>query len=413
MHKDVISKHKLSIILLLLFSFSIPLHQKFSTLILVAFVAVALFNFKTVAFKSNLMILAVLYFIYVLFDVINYGALNFSLLEMKASLLAFPIIFSFIPYNQSDIKKACKGFVLGCFIALSICYIYACYQSVSFADGALSFSPFVSGVSNELFLSSVREGHYFFGSHFSIFHQTVYFALYLNIALILLLHFRFFSKMTRIFLIILFCIAIFQISNRINLFIALFSFTAYLFFAVKNSVFKWLFVASVLVVGLGIIITNPRIKQVYEQLATNKTNVNRESDDSLGARLLIWDASLDLIGEHLISGVGVTKSYEELKNVYKTKRYVIPYRHRLNAHNQFLQITIECGIIGLILLLTQFIYIPFIKKRLNFLTVAVLFVFLVNFLFESMLNRYSGIVCYSFFFCLLLLNGTAIQKREI
>ena len=412
MYKNLISVTNLPVILIFLFSFSIPFHQKFSTLILVTFFAITLFYFKTAVFRRELMVLALLYLLYILFDVLNSGDFHFKVFEMKASLLVFPFIFSLANYNTTVIRNVFKSFVIGCFAAAIICYSYACYQSIHFVEGGLSFSPFVSGSSSDtLFLSSIREGNYFFGSHFSIFHQTVYFAMYLNIAVILLLCFDFFSKKIRILLTVFFAIAIFQISNRINLIVLPFSFIFYVLFFTRNKVFKGIFVFLVVAIGSGLIITNPRFSNVYKQLQNHQINLDRESHDSLGTRLLVWDASLELIAGHFLTGVGITNSKESLKSSYKSKRYVIPYRYELNAHNQFLQIAIECGILGLIILVVQLVYNPL--RWFNFLTVGIAFIFVVNFLFESMLSRYSGIVCYAFFYCLLSSGNLSVGKREL
>lgn len=396
---------------LIFFSFVLPLHQKLSTIALVVFIAFSLFYFRKFVFNKTFIILAILYPVYILFDILNSGDFNFKIVEMKASLIAFPLIFSAIKYNNSDLKKACKGFVLGCFVALLICYAYAFYQSAAYTDGVFSFRPALSNTNPDtLLLSSAREGNYFFGSHFSLFHQTVYFAMYLNIALILLMYFGFFSATARIFLLIFFSLGIFQVSNRINLLILVLSLTFYLFYSIKNKTSRWVLAGCALIIGVGILTFNPRVRHVYEQLTTHRAEWNRESNSSLGTRLLVWDASLELIAKNWVTGVGIAKAYEELKSIYKQKRYVVPYRHRLNAHNEFLQIAIECGIAGLLLLIAQLLYLPFAKKRLVFLVAGILFVFGANFLFESVLNRYSGLVCYSFFYCLMLLYN--LKKEE-
>jgi O-antigen ligase len=134
---------------------------------------------------------------------------------------------------------------------------------------------------------------------------------------------------------------------------------------------------------------------------SNGLVLDRESETSTGVRLLVWDASLNLIESNFVLGVGSDNAYERLKKVYKQKRYVQPFRKRLNAHNQFFQIIIECGVFGLLILLVPIgILLSGFKKQ--GIVNAFVLIIVVNFLFEVVLNRYSGIMGYTFFCCLFI-----------
>jgi O-antigen ligase len=78
-----------------------------------------------------------------------------------------------------------------------------------------------------------------------------------------------------------------------------------------------------------------------------------------------------------------------------------------NPHNQFLQIAAEIGLFGLLFFLSiLFFVVRFAMQRKDELLVFLVFSLIVNCLFESMLQRQSGIVFYIMMICALL---TAIQ----
>ena len=83
---------------------------------------------------------------------------------------------------------------------------------------------------------------------------------------------------------------------------------------------------------------------------------------------------------------------------YKKENITAAYKQKLNAHNQYLQTALSIGFFGLIVLLIS-LFLPFVDsfKNGNFLLIIFLLIISFNFLFESMLERQSGVVFYAFF----------------
>ena len=74
---------------------------------------------------------------------------------------------------------------------------------------------------------------------------------------------------------------------------------------------------------------------------------------------------------------------------------------QLNPHNQFLQTGVEIGIIGLLVLISIIAYgFYFAIKKRNWLLLILVVNLAFNCLFESMLQRQSGIVFYTFWMCI-------------
>lgn len=120
-------------------------------------------------------------------------------------------------------------------------------------------------------------------------------------------------------------------------------------------------------------------------------------------RLVMWLVSIEQIKEHPF-GAGTGNVDDVLGARLKELGRSQLAKKNLNPHNQYLQTTVEVGFIGLILLLSLIILvlIAAVKNR-NWLLLLVISSLAFNSLFESMLQRQSGIVFYTFWICILLL----------
>lgn len=84
-----------------------------------------------------------------------------------------------------------------------------------------------------------------------------------------------------------------------------------------------------------------------------------------------------------------------------------------NPHNQFLQTAVEIGVIGLLLLVTLFGFtLRFAWRHRNYALLIMTAALVFNSLFESMLQRQSGIVFFSFWICLLIVVSTSKPTNE-
>lgn len=391
---------KYSVYVLFCFTFCIALPQKLSTFILILLISLSIFNFKNLKLNKPIILLIALYIVYSFFEILH-APIDLSILEKKASLIALPIIFMANNYSQENIKKAFIYFVYGVIVACLICYSNALVSSISFVDG-FSFNTKLITTENNSFLdSSMYGGNHFFGDDFSLFHQSIYFALQINLAVVVILFTDFIKLKYKYLLILFFGLVIFQISNRVNILIYIFILASYIFH-IKNRKIKLIATLSIVVLTTIVYVSNSRTKAVLKKMETFNFVLDREAEDSFGTRLLVWDASLNVIKDNPYLGVGVSNTYNALKKVYKKKRYVIPFRNRLNSHNQFFQILIECGLLGLLIFILIQMFLLKSNKKFKFFYIYVFLIFNLNFLFESVFNRYSGLICFGIFYCCLI-----------
>jgi O-antigen ligase len=89
-------------------------------------------------------------------------------------------------------------------------------------------------------------------------------------------------------------------------------------------------------------------------------------------------------------------------------------KEQFNAHNQFLEVLLENGIIGLVLFISIFVSMFYIgisdKNLLYIMFILMIFMFL---LFETVLNRLAGVTFFSFFSMLLCYTDTNKEIPQI
>lgn len=118
-------------------------------------------------------------------------------------------------------------------------------------------------------------------------------------------------------------------------------------------------------------------------------------------RLVKWKASLNLISENWLIGVGPGDVQNQLNKEYEKLDFQLGIRENFNPHNQFLQTWLSTGLFGLVALLaTLFIALKRAFSKNDLLLFILNFILVANCLTESILERQYGIFFYSIFLCL-------------
>lgn len=118
-------------------------------------------------------------------------------------------------------------------------------------------------------------------------------------------------------------------------------------------------------------------------------------------RLVMWTASMNAFSDYPM-GVGTGNVDEVLTDYLNGMGQKELAKMQYNPHNQYLQTGLEIGWLGLLLLLAPFLIGWRIALRnSDWLLLLLVTSALFNMLFESMMQRQSGIVFYTFGICLL------------
>ena len=314
-------------------------------------------------------------------------------LQIKLSVLIFPILFLVIHQKQDEFRLIIlSGFVAGAFVSLLICFARAGYYFLFYNN------------------------NYFTYSSFSFLLHPAYLSMYLNFALVIVVYYRltglklfyFSSKKLDLLLTVFFSIAIILLASKVGiLLLFLTGISALVFISLnKRKLFLALIIGSAsIIIFIISVFLFPQISERFENalyISLNTGSIEKSSSGSSAARILVWEAAVEVIKENFITGAGTGDAKDVLVNKYKELGMEGVFEKRLNAHNQFFQTTIALGIGGGVLLLLNFI-IPFIKsfKKKDFIYFFFLFISFLNFLPEAMLEVQAGVIFYAFFNSLL------------
>ena len=178
---------------------------------------------------------------------------------------------------------------------------------------------------------------------------------------------------------------------------------------IKTGLFTLVILALILVFG----VRNPISKRFYE-IARGNVNVMKQekfkpSDyfNGLQFRLLQWELVPEILTEKNRWWIGVSPGDAQAhlnekylsRNMYsgdpaKGTRGYLAY----NTHNQFLQTTLQTGIIGLLILIAGcFCMLKMALKRNNRLTIAIVLVLLAWLFTEAPFETQYGIIIFTFF----------------
>ncbi|WP_142784464.1 O-antigen ligase family protein [Changchengzhania lutea] len=411
--------------LFLSFAFFFPISQKISTINigLLLIVTIISFKFSSFYFKTGLVLPICLYVLYCI-SLLYSSEMQLGIIEQKASLLVFPIIFMLNKSYKNHFNLILKYFVLGCISALIICEINAFYSSMDFSN--FIFDSRIDK-SMTFYDSLVYDQNFFFSYNFSFIHQAVYFSMYFLLAIAILFYYKIFksSIIQNAFLIFLF-FGIFQVLNKASFIILFPILMIKVYTVIKNKRNARIYILLFFIFSVPIFILNPRFKNFQQKrFIINQSDLkvkdfkkirNIKSND-YNFRVMLWASALDLIKENPLIGIGAGGSHNRLYEVFAVKRQWYDKTEKYHAHNQYLQILLDLGIIGFsvfIFLLISFLCKVFKYNNENLKLIAINFalIIIINFLFESMFERYSGISFFVFFYCLFISDYSTEERLQ-
>jgi O-antigen ligase len=218
-----------------------------------------------------------------------------------------------------------------------------------------------------------------------------------------------FSTAMTIVLVAFFSLFIILLSIRLTIGLLILQLSYYFLKFLRTPTQKVSAIAGMLAILAGIIFFVPSMNEKWRELFTSEKTVNRitlDQDSSLARnwggtaiRLAIWECSEDIIRKNLLLGVGTGDGQDSLQQAYEERKFYFASRHnRYDAHNQYIQILVSNGVLGLIIYLSC-ILVPFLYRPCRQSTIYLLFISLVVAvgISESFLEINKGVVWYSFF----------------
>lgn len=346
-----------------------------------------------------------------------WGILLFFLLELISGILSnnqqeglrqlsnvlpflmFAISFCFLEFSQKNWNRLLFFFAAATTLASVIGFGYGAYLAAKTHDNGFLYNDNICLILGK---------------------QAVYFAFYVSVAILI-----FIFQLTQntgeqkskglIYLSIVWLfVTIFLLASRTAMFSLLLILCSYLGYTLlqrkKYMEISLLFFS--LVIG-GVVLIKLFPKTLNRFKGTTETeyrfdNENMENHfnadfdknkwNSSNTRAAIWACAIEVWKESPITGVGFGDKTDELKKKYEEKNFRFAIITNKNTHNQYLDILIGMGIIGLVCFLLCYVIYPlviFVKRKQAF-AIMIFLLMALCLITENMFARYQGIVLLAF-----------------
>lgn len=332
-----------------------------------------------------------------------------SKIETKLLLLVFPLLlFPFGHFNENQIKTILFSFVAGIFIT-----------SLIFTANAISFYQNLNAAFKHTDLWTDLLGYHraftslemVFSFFIVLYYQVkeyqnsrplVRFSSYSFLLYAMLFVFLMSSRME----ILAFLIMLFVLGLR--------------YFYLKKKILRGLIITtSSLLLLVSILSFVPRAKTRFSYTINSMLHPETKKNNRVmgDIRPTLWKASRKVIIENPLIGVGTGDVQSALIEKYIENDVQLAIKRNLNAHNQFIQIMVTFGFLGLLLFLS-YLFWPFLLawKKNEYLYLIFISLFVMANMTESMLEKQEGILFFAFFhsfFALKIIYDDKNAKKEI
>lgn len=351
------------------------------------------------AIKENIVLQSGLFFFLIFFFSALFAqnkGYAFALVSTKLGLLIFPILFALILPKKITPKIICITALF--FIAGSMWGLIECF--------AIGIYNYVHEIAYPVIDENSVGTMHFLGARFSYNMHPSYFTLYLDLCLL----FLFLNEDVQhwlgkkiVFIISgIFTLGIFLLASKAGILCTLLIY-AYLAYNLVVRERKWkqasLLVLAFCSIFIVVLLAAPALGKRFTEMSNSlaEGKLNSDSEKSSGLRMLVWHASLELIEENPVLGVGIEHTHDAQVRKYVQLGYEGAEKYELNSHNQFLQTAVMAGFVGLFVLL---IWLGSVIRHFFFTknNVAILFILLVafNLQVEAMLEAQTGVLFIAF-----------------
>ncbi len=318
------------------------------------------------------------------------------IIEMRLTLLLIPLIFVSTDYSKKTNIQILLTFLYSCIAASIVGLLFSFYNYYITNDSGYFY--------NDNLVIAIKN-------------QAVYFALYLNICLIIIYWYLqesgYRNKSMWLLVMIYLVLFIFLLASRVSILVSLIiiGFIFYNLFLKRRKVSNIigmviLLIGSVILLGIIFPKTTKRFRSAtsnFHYKFDNPNDVNHfngqlseQNWNGLTLRLALWQCGLEIIEESPFLGVGTGDYDIKFREKIEEKNFLYAMKQDFGVHNQYLNIAISFGLFGLCVYLFSIGYLVYdaIGKK-NYLFVAIILVFLLGFMTENVLNRYIGILSFS------------------
>ena len=141
-------------------------------------------------------------------------------------------------------------------------------------------------------------------------------------------------------------------------------------------------------------------------------NMELTEDQWNGAnlRIAVWECAWTVIKNNIIIGTGLGDKMDELKKQYAKKEFYFGIKTNRNLHNNYLDVWISLGLIGVIIFLLGFIVLPifYCINSKDWYGLLIIISFMLSMISETYMDRTVGNTMLAFFVAFI----TSYKKRS-
>ena len=131
--------------------------------------------------------------------------------------------------------------------------------------------------------------------------------------------------------------------------------------------------------------------------------------NSVMQRIEYWKASINIIKQHFLFGVGTGDMRDIFNEQYEKMNSILKLENRLRSHNQFMSIFIAFGLLGFMWFIFTLLYPPIkTRKFLNYFYVIFFITIILSMFTEDTIESQAGATFFAFFNSFLIF----CQKNE-
>ncbi|THU33535.1 hypothetical protein FAM09_25645 [Niastella caeni] len=340
---------------------------------------------------------------------------GFSWVVVRMPLLVFPVTIGLIYIKQALKERILYAYAVTATITLLLCICVAIFRSISYNDTSLLY--------NDNFTYLIEK-------------QSVYVALFGNLAVfsfgyLLSIKSTVISKGIVYASFFILLVANFLLASRIAITILYSSIICVAIWqAIQKKKLMQLGFVVVGIAAVGFILINffPKTVNRFRELgytsyefsnkgAESHFNMEVTDDQWNGAniRLAVWNCGWDLVKQHPVLGVHLGDKVDRMMEIYAVKHFDFAYDSRRNLHNNYLDVLVAFGVVGLLIFLWGFLFEPLRQcfRTKDMFGVFVIAAFVLSFIPETYFDRSMGNMMFAFFIALIVSFRPPINKKSL
>ncbi len=340
-------------------------------------------------------------------------------LVQRLPLLLFPLAFSFISLSENNRQRLLLFYSFAAVVGSFIGFMYGLYLAIQLNDYGYIYNDNISSFINGK--------------------QAVYFGLYINIAVIFMLRqlqqgisvLEPFKKWMYVGIIWLLFVNFMLASKMAMISLGLILVGMMGSYLIKH---KKYMEGLLLIVGILVAVVLlgkffPKTLNRFNGLT--ETNYQFDNDQmenhfnaafdaqkwhSTNVRMAVWRCGFEIWKAKPLLGTGLGDRKQVIKEKYEEKKFWFALKTEKNLHNQYLDVLVSMGPIGLLLFVGAFVLYPLFYFRRYRLSEGIYCILCIAFclLTENMLDRYQGLILIGFIipFMAMRRNEEALPQEE-